>query len=233
MFDADLLFADRTYVLERLKRDEFRRVAPSLRGRVIDVGCGLGPYRRLLGAGCSYVGVDWRATPAVSVLGDVSRLPIADDVADCILLTEVLEHVPEPLAVLREVRRVLRPGGVAYVTVPMSWCLHGEPFDYYRFTPYGISYLAHRADLSVVSTRRIGGLFAFVATRFIDLLGTLLLERPLRSLSIRRGLFRAPAVVLSPLNLLSYYVTRFIDRAWDRDAICWSFVLERHPEVPQ
>lgn len=73
------------------------------------------------------------------VLGDVQRLPFPDDSFDTVLCTEVLEHVPDPWGAVREIRRVLRPGGQALLTSPFMWPWHGSKryADYWRFTADG------------------------------------------------------------------------------------------------
>ncbi len=228
--DLDILVTDRNYVLERLKRDEFRKVAPKLRGRIVDLGCGRGQYRRFLD-GAHYVGLDRHPGEAVSVRGDVLELPLRDGTVDCVLLTEVLEHTTDPLRSLREAHRVLRLNGFVYVTVPMSWCLHIEPNDYFRFTPYGVRHLASEAGFDVVRVGRIGGLLALVTSRCIDALATLFVERPLRAIGVRRGLSRIPALASAPASLLAYYSSRALDRFWDRDAVCWSFLLQKRAQV--
>jgi SAM-dependent methyltransferase len=100
--------------------------------RILDSGCGRGFYLRLLAElGCRRgIGVELRAhwieqgrvelrgCGAALVRGDVCRLAFADQVFDKAILSEVIEHVPDDLAALRETHRVLRPGGVAVVTVP-------------------------------------------------------------------------------------------------------------------
>jgi 2-polyprenyl-6-hydroxyphenyl methylase/3-demethylubiquinone-9 3-methyltransferase len=91
---------------------------------LLDLACGgglLAPH--VAGKGHRHVGLDLSATAlpqarehgVVPVRGDVLRLPFADAVADVVVAGEVLEHVPEPLELVSEACRVLRPGGVLVV----------------------------------------------------------------------------------------------------------------------
>lgn len=70
------------------------------------------------------------------VLGDAARLPFDTATFEVALACELLEHVPEPKAVLREMVRVLKPGGQAVITVPFNYRIHADPYDYGRYTEY-------------------------------------------------------------------------------------------------
>ncbi len=120
--------------------------------RVLDVGAGDAPYRELFAAH-DYRTVDWEGTiyapeQGPDYVGLADDLPIENASFDAVLCTQVLEHVPEPAAVLRELYRVLRPGGWLWLTTPLTWYLHELPHDYYRYTPAGLAYLATAAGFA-------------------------------------------------------------------------------------
>jgi SAM-dependent methyltransferase len=138
-------------------------LACGLRGeRVIDVGCGVQPYRSMLGGFAHYVGFDSPGRPdsaaSADVFGDALALPLADGCADAVLCTEVMEHVSDPAAMLAEIHRVLRPGGHLVITVPFTWQVHDEPYDYWRFTEYGLRLVLERAGLEVEVLRGVNGM---------------------------------------------------------------------------
>jgi SAM-dependent methyltransferase len=111
--------------------------------RVIDIGAGEAPYRELFGDQ-HYVTLDREGTPhsgSVDLHGAADSIPSEDESFDVVLCTQVLEHVPDPLQVLREFRRVLCSGGLLIATVPFLWEEHETPFDYYRYTRYGMEHL--------------------------------------------------------------------------------------------
>ncbi|MCW2954494.1 MAG: type 11 methyltransferase [Conexibacter sp.] len=146
----------RTFVKEMAgERDSILRfvaeVARSLPAgaRVMDVGAGDAPYRELF-AHAEYVTVDWAESvhedaSASDVIASADALPLGDGTFDAALLTQVLEHVPEPTRVLHELFRVLRPGGQVFVTAPLAWELHEAPRDFYRYTRFGLQHLAQHA----------------------------------------------------------------------------------------
>jgi len=129
-----------------------------LHGRLLDIGCGRKPYAPWLSEAVEYIGVDVHAQPGgPDVCGLAWQLPFADASMDAALCTQVLEHVPVPATVLNEAARMLRPGGFLVVSVPQAWRLHEEPYDFFRFTRYGLAHLLAEAGLEVVSISAQGG----------------------------------------------------------------------------
>ena len=156
------------YVANQALRREVAVVAPRCRGVLLDVGCGGQPYRDLFGQISFYVGMDMQRVQGAILCGDAQRLPFADEGVDAVLCNQVLEHVPEPALLMREVARVLKPGGHLVLTTPQTWGLHLEPHDYYRYTKYGLAHLARQAGFEVLSIVPTTGLAATMAQRFAD-----------------------------------------------------------------
>lgn len=132
---------------------------------VIDIGAGEAPYRELFNDQ-RYLTLDRAETPhsgGVDMHGAADSIPAEDGSFDVILCTQVLEHVAEPLDALREFRRVLRSDGLLIATVPFLWEEHEKPFDYYRYTRYGIEHLLHRAGFAEVEVRPRTDCFTTVA----------------------------------------------------------------------
>lgn len=136
----------------------------TLEGKVIDVGCGVQPYRRFLGPKVTeHVGVDRLGAFAQPDLeGDALNLPVPDGSFDAALSTQVLEHVPDPTLALKELARVLRPGGTLILTCPGTWPHHEEPYDFYRYTRFGLEHLLAGAGFRVVELKPQGGTWATI-----------------------------------------------------------------------
>jgi SAM-dependent methyltransferase len=131
-------------------RDIFAECIHSLaqRDMILDLGGRrrfhkrLGSFREIF-AGVPYYCLDILLSQDLDVVGDLLSLPFESEVADGIICHAVLEHVYEPQTAVREIHRVLRPGGVAFLYVPFLYPYHGsrvEP-DCYRFTRDGLLYM--------------------------------------------------------------------------------------------
>jgi len=116
------------FVPRRALHRAIAEVAADLRGRILDAGCGTQPYRRLLREASQVVGVDLSRTEGrrPDVLFDGHRLPFRDGSFDGVLCNQVLEHVFTPEQFLRELLRVLAPGGRLVLTVPFAWGEHSN-----------------------------------------------------------------------------------------------------------
>jgi len=141
-------------------------VLPTLRGRVLDLGCGLQPYRGLLDKSVQYVGVDIAAAPGVDVvIEEGAGLPFPDTSFDGVLSTQVFEHVADLEQCVAEIRRVLKPGGTLVLSVPFIYQLHGKPHDYRRLTEYGVVQMLR--GFSVDTVRREGAVGSTLAVLFL------------------------------------------------------------------
>ena len=129
--------------------------------RVLDAGAGEAPYRELF-VHCDYVTADWPNSVhpggrGADVVASLDDLPLDEASFDTVISTQVLEHVAEPGSVLREIARVLRPDGVIWLTVPLVWPLHEEPYDFYRYTSHGLRHLLDRAGFRRISVEPRNG----------------------------------------------------------------------------
>jgi SAM-dependent methyltransferase len=169
------------YKLKRFVTEAAERTPPG--ARVLDAGAGDGRFTGLF-AHTRYVSVDlavgdtrWDFTQ-LDALCNLTALPFACDQFDVVLCTQVLEHVREPLEVLSNIQRVLRPGGRLYLSVPQSWHQHQKPYDYFRYTSFGLRHLFERSGLCVASIEPMGGYFWFLSFQLQNLNYWLFSQRP-------------------------------------------------------
>ncbi len=126
-----------------MNNEDVQNCLSEMSGVVYDLGCGIRPYEKdILTVADRYVGVDWSSTLHglhADIEADMNKpLPIDDDVADAIVSFQVLEHLYEPQVVLNEAFRIIRPGGKIFISVPFQWWVHEAPYDYFRYTRYGL-----------------------------------------------------------------------------------------------
>jgi len=161
-------WTDPLHVARRCLRQELKKRVHYARGWLLDLGCGPQPYRDMFNHVDRYIGVDLPPNSQADVYGDAMALPVQDRVFHTVLCNQVLEHVTEPSKLMAEVARVLRPGGFLFLSTPQTWGLHLEPDDFYRYTEYGLRYLAEKSGLEVMEVIPTCGLWATLAQRIAD-----------------------------------------------------------------
>lgn len=157
-------FWERSAAVMAIGRALTRHLARHARGRLLDAGAGtLSARHRAVPFCAEYRSLDVQATHSdLDYRADIQRMPIPDGRFDTVLCLSVLEHVPDPAQALREIFRVLAPGGKLIAVVPHLAYLHNEPHDYYRFTHYGLRALLERAGFRILTLEPAGGFGSFL-----------------------------------------------------------------------
>lgn len=177
--------------LEEMSRD----LAVPAGGRVLDYGCADAPYHGWFPPDVEVVGADLPGNPgAALVLDDAGRVPVADASFDAVLSTQVLEHVDDPAAYLRECERVLRPGGRLLLSTHGIFYLHPDPVDYWRWTSAGVQRVVADAGLQV---ERIEGIVGMAATGLQLVVDAVAPKVPG---PLRRVVYRASHAVISAVD---------------------------------
>lgn len=131
------------------------KTAPYIKGDIIDVGCGKKPYKSLFSYS-KYIGIEVEqdghdhTNEDIDVFYDGKVIPFEANTFDSAITSQVLEHVFEPDAFLKEIHRVLKPNGHLLLTVPFVWDEHEQPFDYARYSSFGLKYLLEKNGFEVV-----------------------------------------------------------------------------------
>lgn len=162
----------RLYPVDAAVRDWVGEAARSVRDgdRVLDAGAGEGRFRDRF-QHCRYVALDaavgdrtWDYS-RLDVLARLESLPFRRGSFDLVVNTQVLEHVRDPQTVLRELARVLKPGGRLFLTAPQGWPEHQVPHDYFRFTRFALRHLLESAGFTVEELAPLGGYFHYLGHR--------------------------------------------------------------------
>jgi SAM-dependent methyltransferase len=206
-----------------------KRHAAALTGKLLDAGCGHKPYARLVPCR-EYIGMEVKPKNPEDVPGSVLGIPFPDATFDSALCLEVLEHIPAPAKGAAELFRVLKPGGHVYVTVPQMWYNHYEPYDYQRFTNFGLKLLLEQAGFEVLQMERTGGFWRFLFVRLTETTFRIL-RILLFPLAIHNRTRNAVCRFLCfPLNLLGLLLVPLLDCLSKRDHLGW-VALARKPQT--
>ncbi len=170
---------------------------------VLDVGAGSCPYRDLF-AHCEYRAQDFSGLQPVQLrhggygridyVCDATAIPVEDRSFDAVLCTEMLEHVPDPLAVARELSRILKPGGRLLLTAPLGSGIHQEPHHYYGgYTPYWYRHFLAQLDFERIDIEANGGSLKFFGQESLRFLS---LSRPFKAMGFMPSLLWLPIWLL-------------------------------------
>lgn len=146
------------YLARKALYENIAALAPELGGRLLDVGCGRKPYEHLFTT-TDYVGLEIETTEhrdekKADFYYDGHRFPFDAASFDSVIANEVFEHVFEPAEFLSEVSRVLRPRGRLLLTLPFVWDEHEQPYDFARYSSFGIRHVLETHGFEVLESRK-------------------------------------------------------------------------------
>lgn len=134
------------------------------KGKLLDLGCGKVPlyaaYKDFIDEN---ICLDWAGTFHKNTFLDIEHdlnelLPLNDSEFDTIILSDVLEHIKNPDQLWREMKRVLKPGGILILNVPFYYWLHETPHDYFRYTEFALRKYADENNFEIIELHSTGGI---------------------------------------------------------------------------
>lgn len=133
---------------------------------VLDAGAGPCPYKHYF-THVTYESADFCQLKtqygSITYVCDLANIPVDDERYDLIFCSQVLEHIPEPKSVLKEFNRVLKPGGQLWLSAPLFYEEHQKPYDFYRYTQYGFTYLLESSGFTVKKIEWLEGYYGTVS----------------------------------------------------------------------
>jgi SAM-dependent methyltransferase len=150
-------------IVECVARFYDKAISNYASGRLVDLGCGNVPlYIKYKQYVSSITCVDWGYSTHKNGYVDIEcdltkKLPFHECSFDTIIMSSVLEHIPEPALLWAEIARILSPGGRILIDTPFYYPLHEIPHDYYRYSSYALRRFAESNGLEVLQLQAIGG----------------------------------------------------------------------------
>ncbi len=123
---------------------------------LLDIGCGTAPYKIFFKNYKTYLRLDHIKTDNIDIVVTAEKIPLPDESVDFILCTQVLEHTDDLTQAIKEIYRVLRKKGEAFISVPFAAHIHGTD-DRWRFSLYTLRHLFR--NFTILSLRDSGGTF--------------------------------------------------------------------------
>lgn len=180
-------------------------LAPSVHGKLLDVGCGRKPYLKYFDASEEYVGLEIEGGDEhADRYYDGKVFPFKDEEFDSVLTIEVLEHVFNPHEFLCEINRVLKINGVLLLTVPFVWDEHSQPFDYARYSSFGLRHLLVSHGFEIVEHRK-----STADIRAIFQMINAYIHKKTNTGSTRLNLLLT-MMLIAPFNLLGELLTKIL-----------------------
>lgn len=154
-FEPSLLgiFVNPFYIARKGLLKSIASLGQNITGKTLDVGCGTKPYEKYFRSS-EYIGLEIETTinrerKKADVFYDGGAFPFKKGEFDSIVTNQVFEHVFNPSDFLNEVNRVLKTDGVLLLTVPFVWDEHEQPYDFARYSSFGIKYVLEQHGFTV------------------------------------------------------------------------------------
>jgi SAM-dependent methyltransferase len=198
--------------------------AQHIRGRTLDVGCGSKPYEKLFLYSTEYIGLEVnRENKSAEYYYDGKTFPFSDEEFDSVITSQVFEHVFNPDEFLREIHRVLNPGGILLLTTPFVWDEHTQPFDYARYSSYGLMHILNRNGFEIVEMRKSLNDIRVIA----QMLNAYIYKKTVSRYAVLNYL--TCLVFMAPINIIGTVLGKILPK--NKDLYLDNIALARKPMV--
>jgi SAM-dependent methyltransferase len=208
------LVSNPAYIIRRALWKSLLEFAPLIRGNVLDFGCGSKPYESLFTAAQSYTGVDIEVSghehvnSKVDIYYDGKILPLDNDQFDAVVSFEVFEHVFNLGDILSELSRVTKDSGLLLLSIPFAWPEHEIPYDFARYTSFGITHLLSLHRFDVIALRKTTTAMLAICQLFLAYL---------ESVGPKKGILRHlyQAAIIGPCIIGAYALNAVAPKRYD------------------
>lgn len=193
------------FFLVRLRMFQILKLeAAPLSGSLLDFGCGIKPYEMLFVNTNKYIGLDIeesgnQSARKADVYYNGKTIPFPDNYFDNVFSSEVFEHVFNLEEIIPELNRVVKPGGHLLITCPFVWPEHEVPYDYARYTSFGIKHLLQKNGFEIKRQYKTGHAVEVIIQQAIFYLFCLIPKRPRFVYYILHQVFILPGILVGLL----------------------------------
>jgi SAM-dependent methyltransferase len=154
------IFVNPFYIARKNLLNAIKEYGKLVKGKTIDIGCGSKPYEKYF-ASTEYLGLEIetqtnQTEKKADFYYDGKIFPFEDQSFDSAISNQVLEHVFTPSEFLHEANRILKPDGLCLITVPFVWDEHEQPYDYARYSSFGLKFLLETNGFEIVKQSKLG-----------------------------------------------------------------------------
>lgn len=208
------IFINPFYFARKGLYQEILKLTPDIKGQLLDIGCGSKPYKDLFFKVEKYIGLEIkdkgnRNHRYADVLYDGKIMPFKNEEFDCIFLSQVFEHVFNPYDFLKEINRITKKEGFLLLTVPFIWDEHEIPYDYARYTYFGLKYLLESYGFQLIYFKKsVNGIGAIC-----QLLSGYIYKKTLTSHRFLNLLLTI--ILISPINIIGILLSKILPKSED------------------
>jgi SAM-dependent methyltransferase len=195
------LFINPSYIIRIGILNSIKKHSKRFHGKMLDFGCGSKPYRSEFNV-TEYIGIDIKESghdnrnESIDIYYDGKKIPVKNNTFDCVLASEVFEHVFNPSDLLKELHRVTKKNGILLFTIPFMWEEHEVPYDYARYTKFGFSHLLKANKFEIIEINKVGNSVLGITQLWISYLSRIFLTKNGYYNFIIRILILAPWTIL-------------------------------------
>jgi len=195
------------YIARKALLESIKELGDNISGRTLDVGCGTKPYEKYFKSS-EYIGLEIETTVHREVskadfFYDGTKFPFNNNEFDSIVTNQVFEHVFNPDSFLNEINRVLKKNGILLLTVPFVWDEHEQPYDFARYSSFGIKSVLEKNGFEIIAHRKTVTNFGVI----IQLINGYIYKMTVRNSLIRQIV---TVLVMFPLSILGIILSKIL-----------------------
>ena len=204
------LFINPFYFARKGLYQNVSKLITNLNGKLLDVGCGTKPYENICNVD-EYIGLEIddegnRQHNYADVFYDGKTIPFEDKSFDSILSNQVFEHVFNPNQFLKEINRVTKVGGRFLITVPFVWDEHEQPYDYARYSSFGLKHILAENGFEIIEHRK--------SNNGIEVIFQLINDYLYKVIMTENAYFNLLIIILlmAPINMAGLILSKLLPR---------------------